>query len=254
MPIAITRDVSPSIIRCELTHLARQPIDVERARSQHRDYEACLAALGCQVRRLPDAPELPDAVFVEDLAVVLDELAIMTRPGAETRRAESASVERALAPLRPVTRIEAPGTLDGGDILRVGRTLYAGLSRRTNAAGVEQLARCVAPFGYQVRSIVVEKCLHLKSAVTQVADDLLLIQPAWVETRSFGRNRLIDVAEGEEEGANALLIGERVVYPSSFARTRERLEAHGVQVVAVDLSELARAEGGVTCCSLIVGA
>ncbi|HOG47503.1 MAG TPA: hypothetical protein PLJ35_21540 [Anaerolineae bacterium] len=133
MRIAITREVSPSIGRCELTHLARTPIDVALAQRQHRANEACLAALGCRVQTLPAAPDLPDSVFVEDVAVVLDELAVITRPGAESRRAEVAPVARALAPYRRLCTIEAPGTVGGGDVLRVGRQLYVGLSSRSNA-------------------------------------------------------------------------------------------------------------------------
>jgi len=254
MRVAITRQVSESIARCELTHLARQSIDLDRARDQHADYEHNLSALGCEVRRLPGAPDLPDAVFVEDIAVVLDELAILARPGAESRRAETASLEPALRGLRPLVRIEPPGTLDGGDILRAGRVLHAGRSRRTNAAGVEQLARLVAPHGYTVRPIEIDHCLHLKSAATEVGDNLVLIQPRWVDRRNFPGLGLIEVDAREPAAANALRIGEWVLMATAFPRTRARLEANGVAVRPVDLSELAKAEGGVTCCSLILNA
>jgi len=253
LPIALTREVSPRIADCELTHLERSPIDLERARAQHRAYEACLASLGCTVRRLAGAPDLPDAVFVEDAAVVLDELAIITRPGAASRRAETASVAEALAPLRPLVAIEAPGTLDGGDVLVIGRTLFVGRSGRTNAGGIDQLRAATERFGYRVESIDVRGCLHLKSAVTAVGERTVLIQRAWVDSRPFESFALIDVAVGEEAGANALRIGDHVIVPSAHPRTARSLSERGIDVVAVDVGELAKAEGGVTCCSLIVG-
>ena len=252
LPLALTRAVSSSIVRCELTHLARTPIDLERAQAQHRAYEARLGSLGCTVQRLAEQPDLPDAVFIEDTAVVLDTIAIVTRPGAASRRAEIASVAEALAPLRRLVRIEAPGTLDGGDVLVVGRTLYVGRSGRTNPSGIDQLRAAAEPLGYRVVPIEVRGCLHLKSAVTAVGERALLVQPDWVDVRGFEGYDLIEVALGEEAGANALLIGDSVVYPSAYRRTAERLRDRGVDVVSVEMGELAKAEGGVTCCSLIV--
>jgi dimethylargininase len=251
MLMAITREVSPSIGQCELTHLAREAIDVELAQAQHRQYEACLAALGCQIQRLPPEPELPDAVFVEDVAVVLDELAIMTRPGAASRRPEARSVAEVLAPYRRLAYIQAPGSLDGGDVLRIGRTLWVGLSGRSNPAGVDQMRALLAPLGYTVTGVAVDGCLHLKSAVTQVARDTLLINPAWVDAGAFGPMNLIEVDPTEPFAANALLVGENVVYPAAYPATRRRLEERDIPVRPVDVSELGKAEGGVTCCSVI---
>ena len=253
MPIALTREVSSSIDRCELTHITRTPIDLERARRQHREYEARLETLGCTLVRLAEEPELPDAVFVEDTALVLAGLAIITRPGAATRRAETTTVAEALAPLRPLARIEPPGTLEGGDVLAIDRTLYVGRSSRSNEAGIDQLRALVEPLGLRVRPVEVRGCLHLKSGVTRVGEGILLIQRDWVDVRDFEGFELIDVAPGEEAGANALRIGEAVVYPADYPRTRERLQERGIEIVPVEISELAKAEGGVTCCSLIVG-
>jgi dimethylargininase len=249
---ALTRAVPPSIARCELTHLAREPIDVARAASQHACYEVALARLGCTVLHLPDEPELPDSVFVEDTAVVLDEVAVISRPGAESRRPETASVAAALAPYRRLVCTQAPGTLDGGDVLRVGHIVYVGLSGRTNAEGVRQLAEVLAPHGYRVVGVPVRGCLHLKSAVTAVTDDTLLLNPEWVDASHFQRAERIDVHPDEPFAANALRIGDTLIYPSSAPRTRDRLEAAGLRVESVDASELAKAEAGVTCCSLIV--
>ncbi|MDD4858130.1 MAG: arginine deiminase family protein [Candidatus Krumholzibacteria bacterium] len=190
-------------------------------------------------------------MFVEDAAVVLDELAVITRPGTETRRAETPSVAEALEPYRRLFRIEPPGTIDGGDVLRVGTTLYVGLSSRSSRDGVEQLRAIVAPNGYVVVAVEMAGCLHLKSAVTQVGSDTLLINRSWANAGAFGDVELIDVDPAEPMGANALLIGETVVYPFEYPRTRRRLEDRAIAVRTVDASELAKAEGGVTCCSLI---
>lgn len=249
--LAITRDLSAAFERCQLTHLPRQPIDLPRARAQHEAYERCLASLGCRVERLPAGPDLPDSVFVEDCAIVLDEVAVLARPGAASRRLEVPAVEEALRPHRPSSRIAAPATLDGGDVLRVGRTLFVGLSTRTTPLALEQLGALVRPFGYEVAAGEVRGCLHLKSAATEVAPGVLLVNPAWTGdwVRAF---ECIEVDPAEPFAANALRIGDSLVYPAAFPRTRARLEAHGLDVHEIDLSELAKAEGAVTCCSLIL--
>ena len=250
--IALTREVSASLARCELTYRSREPIDVLRARTQHRAYEDLLRSLGCEVRRLPEEPDLPDAVFVEDTAVVVDELAVITRPGAESRRGEVRSVADALAAWRPLRAIEAPGTLDGGDVLVIERSVFVGLSTRTDEEGVRQLAQALAPHGYSVRPLTVRSCLHLKSAATRVAPGTVLLNPEWVDERAFGAFGRIEVDPAEPWAANALAVGGSVVYDAAFPRTRDRLVRGGLDVREVDASELARAEGGVTCCSLVL--
>lgn len=249
--VAVTRGVSPAIVRCELVHQERRPIDVAAAERQHRRYEEALGALGCRVQAVPADPDLADSVFVEDTAVVLDEVAVITRPGAASRRPETAPIAQALAPYRPLVRIESPGTLDGGDVLRIGRTLYVGLSRRSNQAAIDQLATALGPHGYVVRGVAVNGCLHLKSAVTAVGDDTVIIDPQWVDPAVFPDTRAIEIAPRERGAANALRIGDQVIYPASFPQTRQRLEAAGVGVRVVDVSELQKAEGAVTCCSLV---
>lgn len=251
MLIAITREISSRIAECELTHLVREPIDIERARVQHRQYEMLLRELGCELIQLPAELDLPDSVFVEDTAIVLDELAVITRPGAESRRAETRSIADVLKHYRKLFHIESPGTLDGGDVLRVNKTLYVGRSARSNLQGIEQLRRLLAPFDYSVIAVELHDCLHLKTAVTQVADDALLINRNWVDAGVFDSIHLIDVGPSEPFGANAVRIGKTLVYPDAFPQTRERLEAHGISVRTVNASELAKAEGGVTCCSLV---
>lgn len=251
MLIAITRPVSPTLAECELTHLAREPIDVARAIEQHETYEATLRSFGAAVVRVPAAPELPDAVFVEDAALVLDEVAVIARPGAASRQAETGPVAEVLAGYRTLLRLEAPGTLDGGDVLRVGRTLFVGLSSRTTRDGIDRLHALVSPLGYQVVPVELDGCLHLKSAVTQVADRMLLMNPRWVSRSAFADLDRIEVAPAESGGANALRLSGAVVYPSHYPRTAQRLVAAGIRVVPVDCGELAKAEGGVTCCSLV---
>jgi dimethylargininase len=252
MLIAITRKVSPAITRCELTHLSREPIDVALAARQHEAYERCLARLGCRVVSLPAESELPDSVFVEDAAIVVDELAVLTRPGAESRRAEIASLAHALERFRPLAAIAAPGTLDGGDVLRVGRRVFAGLSARSNHDGIDQLREMLSRHGYTVEALPVSGCLHLKSAVTQVGPDAVLVNPQWVDRAAFERYERLEVDPAEPYAANALLIGGAVIYPTAFPRTAARLEQAGVRVEHTDLSELAKAEGAVTCCSVIL--
>ena len=249
--VALVRDVSSTIVRCELTHLAREPIDPARAGAQHRAYVAALEQLGCEVHWLAPEPELPDAVFVEDTAVVVDEVAVVTRPGAPSRRPETASVAAALAPHRPVATIDAPGTMDGGDVLRLGRTVYAGRSTRTNDAGIAQLGRHLGAFGYEVRSVQTHGCLHLKSAITEVADGVLLANPAWIDPGVFP-GQVIPVDSAEPYAANALRVEGQVIYAAAWWRTRRRLERCGIRVRPVDVSELAKAEAGVTCCSVVL--
>ncbi len=251
MFMALTRQISPRFNECELTYLDRQPIDLNLARTQHHQYEAALRELGCEVISLPPEADLPDSVFVEDVALVFDEVAVITRPGADSRKPEAASIARALAPYRTLFTIEAPGTIDGGDVLRVGRTVYVGLSSRSNQAGVEQLQGFLAPYGYTVKGVEVTGCLHLKSAATQVSEDALLINPAWVDRAIFGEMRFIEVDNGEPSAANAVWLGGAVIYPSSFPRTQRRLEEAGLQLKIVDATEVAKAEGAVTCCSLV---
>jgi dimethylargininase len=251
---AITRQISPAIDRCELTQRPRQPIDLALARAQHRRYEDVLRELGCHVESLPPEPDLPDSVFVEDVAVVFDELAVITHPGAESRRPETSSVARALEPYRELSWIRPPATLDGGDVLRLGKTVYVGLSLRTNARGLEQLRESVERHGYTVQGVPVGRCLHLKSAVTAVAGDKLLLNPAFIDARAFRSREIIEVDAREPYGANALLVGDQVVCSSSYPRTHERLLKRGLPVRLLDYSELNKAEGELTCCSLIFSA
>lgn len=255
MPIAITRAISARLADCELSFVDRTPIDVSRAREQHHAYVQALRAHGCNVIELPPQDAFPDSVFVEDVAIVLDEVAVMTRPGAASRQGEGTSVAPALTQYRKLLlAIQAPGTIDGGDVLRVGHNIFVGESARSNAAGITQLRELLAPYGYRVHGVATRDCLHLKSAVTAVDDDTLLINPAWVDTTPFAAYRLIEIDPGEEHAANTLRVGQGVIYPDCFPRTRQRLHDAGIAVTTVDVSELQKAEGAVTCCSLVFAA
>lgn len=251
MLVAVTRAISPTLADCQLTHLAREPIDVAHAVAEHASYEDSLRSLGATVVRAAPEPDLPDAVFVEDAALALDEVAVITRPGAATRRRETESLATVLRDYRQLLRIQAPGTLDGGDVLRVGRRLYVGQSSRTNREGISQLEALLEPWSYEVIPVGVVGCLHLKSAVTQVGEHLLLINPRWIGPESFPSMETVEIAPTEPLGANALWIENAVIYPAHYPDTAERLERAGVRVVPVPCTELAKAEGGVTCCSVV---
>ncbi|HEY7569567.1 MAG TPA: N(G),N(G)-dimethylarginine dimethylaminohydrolase, partial [Gemmatimonadaceae bacterium] len=214
-------------------------------------YEHALASLGCEVRHIAASPDEPDSVFVEDTAIVLDEVAVITRPGAASRRPETTGIAQVLGDYRELRHLEPPATLDGGDVLRVGRVLYVGQSQRTNAAAVAQLQSLLKPWQYRVVPVEVSGCLHLKSAVTAVSENRLLINRAWTNVSAFDAHGLVDVAAEEPFGANALLVRDSVIYPSHLTRTAERLERAGINVISIPCSEIAKAEGAVTCCSLV---
>ena len=250
---ALTRDVSPALARCELTFLEREPIDVLRAAAQHRAYCEALSALGLDVVRLPGDAELPDCCFVEDNAVVVDEIAVMASMGAPSRRREVAAVEKALAADRRIATIALPARLDGGDVLVVGRRVFVGQSQRTDAAGARALASALAPFGYDVTPVAVTGCLHLKSAVTALDPETLLVNAGWIDVAPLAGYDLVAVDPAEPFAANVLAVAGRIVAHAGFDRTRALVEARGYVVHPVDVSEFVKAEAGVTCKSIVYG-
>jgi dimethylargininase len=251
MLTAITRAVSPSIVNCELSFIDRKPIDLATAEQQHQAYEQLLAKLGARVISLPAEPDLPDSMFVEDPAIVLDDLAVILPLGTETRRREAPSLAQALSKFRKLESITLPGTLEGGDVLRIGRKLFVGLTRRSNAEGIRQLAALVAPHNYEVTVAPVTGCLHLKSAVTHLGRNTLLANRAWFDAAPLAGYEWIDVDPAEPHSANALALGTTIIFPASFPRTRARLEARSFSVTPLDISELQKAESGLTCSSLL---
>jgi dimethylargininase len=248
---AITREINTAMGSCELTFLPRVSIDTDLAQQQHQHYQSVLSSLGCEVVVVPTEPGLADSVFVEDTAIVLDELAVSLRPGAASRLPEVAGVERVLKQHWTLKSIQPPGTLDGGDLLRIDNTIFAGLSTRSNRSGIEQFRLIVAEYGYSVTTIETTMCLHLKSAVSEVAPGTLLINPDWISSSAFRDYELIEIDEKEVHAANALMVGRSVVCSAAFPRTIDRLVSRGIDVIPLDLSELQKAEGAVTCCSLI---
>jgi len=251
MLTAITRQVSPSINNCELTFHVKEPIDLAKAIAQHAGYEECLRQLGVQIVSLEAEPDLPDAVFVEDAAIVVDEVAVIPVMGAASRRPETESLARVLSAYRSIRFMRAPATLDGGDVMRIGRTLFAGASKRTNAEGIAQLRAELAPFDYRVTAVDVKRCLHLKSGCSFVGRNSILVNREWADVTPFVGFELIDVPVSEPGAANALMIEDMVIVPAAFPRTIELLEGRGFSVRGIDVSEFQKAEGGVTCKSII---
>ncbi len=248
---AITRAVSPAFNRCELSFIERVEIDLAKARQQHGAYEDCLRAIGLDVIQLPAESEFPDSMFVEDPAIVLDEIAVMTRPGAESRRGEGKTLAPAIAPFRELRWIEAPGTIEGGDVMRVEKTLYVGATARSNAEGAAQLAEFVRPFGYSVRRVEVKGCLHLKSGCVYLGQGLVLANREAVDTGAIEGARIVDVPGDEPDAANVLTFDGKAVMPDCFPTTAELVSGLGWEVIPVNISELRKAEAGVTCSSLI---
>ncbi|MBL0344789.1 arginine deiminase family protein [Candidatus Villigracilis affinis] len=252
MTIAITRKISPRFNECEVTHIERTPIDLDVARAQHEEYVNALASLGCQVIELPEEPDLPDSVFVEDTAFILPEVAVITRPGADSRKPETESIIRALSPHRPLVHVTEPGTVDGGDVLVLGKNIYIGISTRSNDSAVRQLQELLAKYGYTVTAVEMHDCLHLKTALTKVDDKTLLINPNWVDTSHFKGFDWIEVDPSEPFAANCLPVGDGIIFPTAFPKTKQKLEQKGYKIQAVNVAELAKAEGAVTCCSLVL--
>jgi dimethylargininase len=248
---ALVREVSRSLGDCELLHLPRARFDLDLAREQHRGYVAALQSAGIAATLLPEVPNLPDSCFVEDALVILDDVAVICRPGAVSRRPETDLMEKVISGMRPIRRIVSPGTLEGGDVLRVGKRLYVGLSTRTNVEGLEQFKQCVEPFGYQVIPIKVFGCLHLKTGVTVVEERLALMNPTWVDRAPFADWRIIEVAPEEPWGANTLTVNGGVFVTASAPETAGRLEREGLRVIRLDISELQKAEAGLTCLSVL---
>jgi dimethylargininase len=251
--IAFVREVSPELARCELSLIERVPIDAARAHRQHERYAAELRALGCELEWLAPLPAHADGVFVEDTAVLVPELAVLTRPGVSSRRGEVDSVAACLVRRLPVTRLSAPATLDGGDVLRIGHGLYVGVSGRSNAAGVAQLDAALAPLGYSVRAVPLTGCLHLKSACTFIPPETLLVNPRWVDPGVFAGTTPLTVDADEPYAANTLTVGGVTLVSSAYPRTQQRLEDNGVATRVLEVDELHKAEAALTCMSLILG-
>jgi dimethylargininase len=255
MPKAFTRAVSPNLAECELTHLDRVPLDTAKAVQQHAAYEDALRGAGFEVIRLPELPHHPDGVFVEDTALLLDGHAIITRPGAASRASEAGSTAHGLSGRFEIHRV-TDGFVDGGDVLRIASTLYVGLSTRTDAAGIESLRSIARAIGFEVVQAELRDCLHLKTGATfagpdQAGTPVLLFNPRSVDPAQFTGVDPLATDDDEPDAANCLRVGDHLILPAGNPRTANRLRARDFNVVEVDVSELQKAEAGVTCMSLI---
>jgi dimethylargininase len=251
MLTAIIRKVSSALANCELSFIERKPIDLEKVRAQHNAYEALLAKFGGRVISLPEESDLPDSMFVEDPAIVLDEVAVICSMGTESRRKEVPTIAAELEKFRKLAYVKIPGTLEGGDVLCVGKKVFVGISARSNPEGIRQLAVILEHYGYDLAAIRVNGCLHLKSAVTTLGRDTLLANRSWFDWKRMEGFAWVDVDASEPHAGNALTIGNTVVFPASFPKTSARIEAGGFNVQSLDISELQKAESGLTCSSLL---
>jgi dimethylargininase len=250
--LALVREVSAQLAHCELSFLERDPIDLERARAQHRAYTTALTELGCRLEWLAPLAGHADGVFVEDTAVLVPELAVITRPGIESRRGETASTAAALGRYRTLAQVTVPGSLEGGDVLQIGRRFFVGATARSNPEGTAQLRQLLEPFGYEVESVPLTGCLHLKSAVTFIPPRTVLVNPEWLDPARFPSVRVITVDEREPYGANTLTIAGTTLVSSAYPLTRHRLQQAGVHTRALEVSELHKAEAALTCMSLLL--
>lgn len=247
---ALVRRPGPRLAEGIVTHIERRPVDVELAARQHAEYVAALEAAGWRVRELPPADDQPDAVFVEDTAVVTDGLAVISRPGAPERRTETIWTEKAVREMGfELARVEAPGTLDGGDVLQAGDTVYVGRSSRTNEEAFCQVARLLGGLGRRVVSVPVTGCLHLKSAMTALPDGTLIGRPEHVDTSALPGLRVAL----EPAGAHVLPLGDdKILLAASAPRTADQLAGEGYDVTTVDISEFEALEACVTCLSVLI--
>jgi len=249
--VAITNTPSPLLYLGVRTFADEAAVEYAIALREHEQYRDALQRCGCRVVSLDVNRDHPDSVFVEDTALVLDEIAIMMSPGAASRRDEPRAIEPTLREYRHVVRVEPPAMIDGGDIVRHGRRLYAGGSQRTNPAGISALSALSREYGYEVTSIPVFGCLHLKSACSALPDGRFLVNADWIDVSPLPSERLLQVPASEPWAGDVLVIGERVVVSDAFPETIELLERQGWEVVPVSVSEFAKVEGGVTCLSLV---
>ncbi len=249
---ALTRDIPRTFSQALARTAPAQPIDLAEARDEHLAYRQALAACGVEVRMLPTDLACPDCVFVEDTAVIADGVALITRPGAPTRQPETAAVADALATACEVVHMKAPATLDGGDVMRIGRVFYVGRSTRTSDAGIAILERTFAPRGYRVVPLDLPTgVLHLKCVVSPLAEDTILLADASLPPELFAALRIVRVPEVETYAANAVAIGKDVIVAREFPRTHEVLHAAGFTLHPVPTSQVRKADGSLTCQSLL---
>lgn len=217
---------------------------------QHMSYTAVLRTLGLEIIKLPSLADYPDAYYVEDVAVITEEVVVITRPGAKQRLGETEHIRETLAELRPLVEIVEPGTLDGGDVMRIDQTFYVGLSERTNKEGADQLARILGEFGYVTHAVPLAEGLHLKSHVNYIGRNTLLLSEAWVNHPLFAEYEKIVVPPEEAYAANTLLVNGRLLTPMGFRATQALLREAGFLILEIDATEMEKMDGGLSCMSL----
>lgn len=246
----ITHLPSASLEQCELTFVESEPIDIQKARIEHENYRKMLENCGANVIVMDENIDLPDSVFVEDPIIVFDEVAVMTSMGVESRRKESAAIEKTFAKYREIKRIELPSQIEGGDVLKIGKRIFVGKSSRTNAQGIRDLREIMTPYGYEVIAVKVSGCLHLKTGCTALDEETLLINPEWLDSKIFAGFRQIVVPTEEPFGANILKINETICMNAAFPKTIKLVKSLGYKVQETDISEFVKAEAGLTCMSV----
>ncbi len=250
MLMAITHLPSPKLQECELTFLESEPIDMQKATAQHAAYRAMLERCGANVLTLDENLDCPDSVFVEDPIIVFDEVAVLTSMGVESRRKESEAMVKTFAKYRKVEKISLPAKIEGGDVLKVGKKIFVGLSPRTNIEGIQALEAIIKPYGYSVTPIKVTGCLHLKTGCTALDEKTILVNASWVDADAFVGFEHIAVPEDEPFGANVLKIGDMCCMNEAFPKSIALVKSLGYQVDSCDISEFVKAEAGLTCMSV----
>lgn len=253
MYIGILNKPSKELENCELTYMDRKPILFEKALQQHTHYASVLESIGVRVHQVEVNQSSPDSVFVEDVAIILDEIAIMTSMGTPSRRGELKEMETVISAFRSrLYHIHVPAAIEGGDVLRVGKTLFVGQSSRTNTAGIHALRDIVSRYGYEVVPVHVHGCLHLKTGVTALNDDTLIVNPKWIDTHPFRKFKCIEVVNGEPWAANVLRVDDQLIVNAAYPETAKIIRSLGYNVHEADISEFGKAEAGLTCMNLIL--
>jgi dimethylargininase len=249
--IALTRGISAGIDRCEVSFIDRVAIDLQKMKQQHRAYEEMLRSMGYEVIQIPADDSCPDCCFIEDTALLLDEIAVITYPGSVARRGEVPGVVPTIEKYRKTLRIEPPATLEGGDVLRIGRNLYVGLTQRTNPEGVDALRTLVAPYCYKVTAVPTPGALHMKSVCTAADDRTIVADPRRVDVSPLRDYDMIEIAPEEWMGGDLLPINGTLWMIEGFPKLKSALEARGFNVRTLNMSEFLKAEAGLTCLSLL---
>ena len=248
---AITRGVSSNMDACELTYCSRDNIDLNKAVLQLEQYNELLRTWDVDLVTMPASNSYADCCFVQDTAVVLDEICVIASMGAATRQGEVSEVERLVSPLRKIRRILPPATLDGGDVVQIGKRLYVGHSTRTNARGIVALDRLVEPFGYTVVPVHVNGGLHLTTGCGVINDETVLLNPRWLDAHAFRGLRQLHVPESEPWAANTIRVDNAVCLEDRAPRTLELVQPFAERIDKLDISEFRKAEGSLSCLSLI---